>query len=245
MVHKTVDPAFIKSEAKRVFDSVKNGGLAILALDIAYSIGGSAREAIERSLVVKKRAGGKKCGGLGNIEMSKELHILDDRTREFISAVAVDLDLPFTIVAPVRMDHPYMQAMDPWVRDISTKNGTFSMLLNGGPLLNELAPMCLAELVPIVGSSANISLQGSNFSLESIEPEIRAAADVETDLGLGKYYNPQGISSTIISLPDLDVIRFGAFYEKIADVAKKDFGLEMPARPTDYVHKEQLEPAAA
>ena len=245
MVHKSVDSAFIKSEARRVFDVVKNGGLAIFAVDIAYSLGGSSREAIERSLVIKKRAGGKKCGGLGNIEMSKELHILDNHMRDFISTVTVDLDLPLTIVAPVRMDHPYMQAMDPWVREISTKNGTFSMLINGGPLLNELAGMALKEVVPIVGSSANISLQGSNFSLEDIEPEIREAVDAETDLGLGKYYNPQGISSTIISLPDLDVIRFGAFYEKIADVAKKDFGLELPVRPTNYVHKEQLEAAAA
>lgn len=245
MVHKTVDPTFIKSEAKRVFDAVKDGGLAILALDIAYSIGGSSREAIERSLAAKNRAAGKKCGGLGNISMSKELHVLDDKLRDFISTVAVDLDLPLTIVAPVRMDHPYMQAMDPWVRDISTKNGTFSMLMNGGPLLNELAPMCLEELVPIVGSSANVSLQGSKFSLESIEPEIRAVADVETDLGLGKYYNPQGISSTIISMPDMEVIRFGAFYEKIADVGRKDYGLSLPERPAHYVHKEQLDAAAA
>lgn len=245
MIHKSVDPSFIQGEAARVFDVIKNGGLAIFALDIAYALGGNSRESIERSMRIKNRAAGKRCGGLGSIELSNELHILDDRMREFISVVAVDFDMPFTIVAPVRMDHPYMQAMDPWVREISTKNGTMSLLINGGPLLNALAPMCLEHLVPIVGSSANISLQGSNFSLESIEPEIRAEVDAETDFGLSKYYNPNGISSTIVSLPDLDIIRFGAFYEKIADIAKKDFGLGMPVRPTNYVHKEQLEAASA
>lgn len=245
MVHKFKDPAFIQSEAERIFAVMKGGGLAIFALDIAYALGGNSRDAIERSMRIKRRAAGKRCGGLGSIALSKELHILDPMYRDLIATVAVDHDLPFTIVAPVRMDHPYMQAMDPWVRDVSTKNGTFSLLINGGPLLNALAPMCLDELVPIVGSSANISLQGSNFSLESIEPEIREAVDAETNLGLSKYYHPKGISSTILSLPDFEVIRFGAFYEKIADIAKRDFGREMPPRPTDYVHREQLEAASA
>lgn len=245
MLHKFVDPQFIQSEAERVFGVIRDGGLAIFALDIAYALGGNSREAIERSMRIKKRAAGKRCGGLGSLDLSRGLHDIPQDMRDLIRVVASDHDLPFTIVAPARMDHPYMQAMDPWVREVSTKNGTFSLLINGGPLLNALAPMCLDQLVPIVGSSANISLQGSNFSLESIEPEIRAEVDAEADLGLSKYYHPKGISSTILSLPDFQVIRFGAFYEKIADIARKDFGYELPPRPTDYVHREQLEEQAA
>lgn len=240
-----LDRAFVQSEAERVFNCIEAGGAAIFALDIAYAIGGNSRAAIEKTLRAKRRAAGKRNGGLGSIEMSKEIQVLDGRFRDMIRAVTVDHDLPFTIVAPVRMEHPYLKAFDPWVRDLSTKNGTMSLLLNGGPLLNALAPMCLAASMPIVGSSANISLEGSNFSLESIEPEIRAAADVETNFGLSRYYEPNGISSTIISLPDFQVIRFGAFYEKIRDILKRDFGQDLPVRPTTYVHREQLENALA
>jgi len=239
-----MDKAFIQAEATRAFDCIKGGGVAILALDLSYAIGSNTQESVERVIRAKRRPAEKTNGGPGNIELSKELHILGERHHEMIRAVTVDYNLPLTVCAPVRMDHPYMRAMDPWVLERSTKDGTFSLLINGGPLLDALVPMSLDQLCPIVGSSANISLQGCNFTLESIEPEIRAVADVETNLGLSKYYNPAGTGSTILSFPNLEVIRFGVFYDKIRDIFDSEFKQELPQRGR-WVHKDQMEAAAA
>jgi len=233
-----MNPTYIQSEAKRVFECIRNGGVAIIALDVAYAIGSNSRESVERVLKAKKRPPSKTNGSPGNLALSNEVHVLEQRHRDMIRAVTQDHNLPFTVCAPYRADHPYMRAFDPWVLEKSTRNGTFSSLINGGPLLNTLIPMCIDNLVPIVGSSANISLKGSHFSLDTIEPEIRAVADVETDLGLSKYYNPEGIATTIISMPDFQVIRFGLFYEKIRDIFKRDFNQNLPERGT-IIHQDQ------
>lgn len=234
-----MNQSFVESEAKRVFECVRNGGVAILALDVAYAIGSNSRESVERILKAKKRPPSKTNGSPGTLALSGEVHVLEQRHRDMIRAVTQDHNLPLTVCAPYRADHPYMRAFDPWVLEKSTRNGTFSSLINGGPLLDVLIPLCVDALCPLVGSSANVSLKGSHFSLESIEPEIRAVADVETDFGLSKYANSEGIATTIISMPDFQVIRFGLFYEKIRDILKRDFNQDLPERGA-IVHQDQV-----
>lgn len=234
-----MDQSFIESEARRVFECVRNGGVAILALDVAYAIGSNSRESVERVLKAKERPASKTNGSPGTLALSGEVHVLEQRHRDMIRAVTQDHNLPLTVCAPYRADHPYMRAFDPWVLEKSTRNGTFSSLINGGPLLDVLIPLCVDALCPLVGSSANVSLKGSHFSLESIESEIRAVADVETDFGLSKYCNREGIATTIISMPDFQVIRFGLFYEKIRDILKRDFNQVLPERGA-IVHQDQV-----
>lgn len=234
---------FIKSEARRVYECIRRGGVAIIALDVGYAIGSHSRESVERVLKAKRRPPSKINGSPGNLELSSEVHLLEGRQHDMVRAITQDHNLPLTLCAPCRADHPYMRAFDPWVLEKSTLEGTFSLLVNGGPLLNEVVPMCVDNLCPIVGSSANVSLKGTNFSLESIEPELRAAADVETNLGLSKYYNSEGMGSTILAMPSFEVIRFGIFYEKIRDILKRDFNQDLPERGR-FIHKDQALAAA-
>ena len=109
--------------------------------------------------------------------------------------------------------------------------GTLDMLINAGPLHNALARMAWERQFPIMGSSANRSLSGSKFRLQDIEPEVRAAAAIEIDYGLARYANAEGISSTILSFPKVEVLRFGVYYEQIRDILGRHFRIELPPKP--------------
>ena len=103
------------------------------------------------------------------------------------------------------------------------------MLLNAGELHNELTGQAYARGVPLFGSSANTSLQGSKYRLEDIEAPVREAADIALDHGTSKYANDEGRSSSIIDLRDFKTIRIGVNYERIADILLQEFGIDLQA----------------
>lgn len=229
----------IAADAQRLYQAVRGGGTCIVALDVAYAIGGHSADAIARIYEAKKRSRSKYNGALGSLSISEEIHDLNEEDRKIARIVTQGHGYPMTVVAPVRMNHPFVTSLDPAVRDISIKNGTMSLLLNGGPLLNALAELCLADNFALVGSSANLSLEGSNFALEDIEPEILAAADEVSDHGRGKWSNDEGLSSTILALPSREVIRFGVCYEETRAALREELGVELPPRG-DYIHIDQV-----
>ncbi len=105
------------------------------------------------------------------------------------------------------------------------------MLLNAGPFHRELTRLCMERQVLLFGSSSNLSLHGTKFRVEDIEPEIRAIADIVIDYGLMKYHLWQA-SSTLLNCETLEVVRFGSCYENIADILRRHFRIDLPARPT-------------
>lgn len=76
------------------------------------------------------------------------------------------------------------------------------------------------------------------------EPEVRSAAELHIDTGMSKYANADGLATTILRLPHLQVIRFGLFYDKIRDVFARDFGFELPQKGS-WTHREELDAVAA
>ena len=57
----------------------------------------------------------------------------------------------------------------------STRDGTLVMLLNAGRFHAELTRLSHQAVVPLFGSSANLTLGGTKFRVEDIEPEIKAS----------------------------------------------------------------------
>jgi hypothetical protein len=203
----------IAADAQRVFECVRDGGVAIIHLDIAYAILARSAEAVRRIL--------------GNHALHEALHILDDRAREMVRRITQHHDLPLAVIAPYHKDHTLLANLDPFVHQHAVKGDTLNILLNAGELRNALADIAVANGVICVGSSANVSLTGTKFRLEDIEPELRAIADVEIDYGLCAYHNPQGLSSTMIDFSTMRVQRAGVCYERIAGILKDEFGVEL------------------
>ena len=225
----------IRSDAERVWQAMQAGGVAIIPLDVAYGIFAQKPEAVRRIFEAKGRSATKPSGSIGSIAIMREVQVLTPRCLDIARALAEDYDLPFSPVAPFRADHPFFAKLDPFALARSTKAGTLDMLINAGPLHNELARLAWDRQFPIMGSSANRSLAGSKFRLADIEPEVRAAAAIEIDYGLVRYANDAGISSTILSFPNVEVLRYGVCYPQIRDILARHFGVELPPKPAGPV----------
>jgi len=215
------------ADAQRAFATIQAGGIAILPMDVGYSLIGGTRSALKKIFDTKRRAPSKLNAMLGNDELHRELHVASTRGEEIYRAIVHDYDLPLGVIAPCQPDHPFLRKLDADTYARSTKNDTLLMLVNAGKFHAALTRLSHAAGHLLFGSSANISLTGTKFSGADIEPEIRAIADIVIDYGLVKYH-PWSASSTLLDIETCTVYRQGVAYENIADILKRHFRVELP-----------------
>ncbi|WP_077001099.1 Sua5/YciO/YrdC/YwlC family protein [Variovorax sp. KK3] len=217
----------IGADARRAFDALKKGGIAIFPVDVGYTIAGGSAASLARIFKAKGRAPTKLNAMVGDMTIHRELHVLDERASAMVSCLTESYDLPIGAIAPYRTEHPLMRALDPTALVGSTKDGTVAMLLNAGPLHRELCRLSREECFPIFGSSANLTNTGTKFRVQDIPQELLSLADVVVDHGLRKYHRYQR-SATLINFQTMDVVRVGSCYELVADVLQRHFGVELP-----------------
>jgi len=164
---------------------------------------------------------------VGDAAIQRELHIVSPRGRDIVAAITEDYDLPLGCIAPCRIDHPLLRALTPEALAASTRDETLVILMNAGKFHAAITRLSLAEMHPLIGSSANRSLSGTKFSVEAIEPEIKAIADVIVDHGLQKFHAYRA-SSTLLNVETLEVVRMGSCYENIRYVIERHFGVALP-----------------
>jgi len=216
-----------EGDARRAFDVLKSGGIAIVPNDIGYSILGGSPAALQRIFATKGRAASKLNAMVGNADIERELHILSPRGRDIVAAITEDYDLPLGCIAPCRVDHPLLRALTPQALAASTRDDTLVILMNAGKFHAAITRLSLKENHPLIGSSANRSLSGTKFTVEAIEPEIKSIADVIVDHGLQKFHTYQA-SSTLLNVETLEVVRMGSCYENIRYVVDRHFGIVLP-----------------
>ena len=127
---------------------------------------------------------------------------LSPRGWDVYDVITEGYDLPLGAVGPCRLEHPLLQAMEPDALSMSTLDATVCMLVNAGPFHRALCDLSLAHGHPLFGSSANLSLHGTKFRVQDIEPEVLAIADVVIDHGLRKYHSYRA-SSTLLDMESL------------------------------------------
>lgn len=215
-----------EKDAERVFRTLRDGGVAIVPTSIGYAIVGATSEAIRRTHRAKGRAPSKYNAFTGSLELSDEIHLLDQRKRDMIRLLTVGYDLPVGTIAPCRKDHPIFRNLEPDVYEQSTYQDTAALLLNGGPVLRELGRLSREHGIGVVGSSANLSLHGTKFRVQDIEPEVLEAADEVIDHGLVRWV-AYGKSSTMIDFGTMRATRVGACYDLIADALQRHFGVAL------------------
>lgn len=220
----------VEADAKRAFDVLAAGGIAILPNDVGYSLIGGSTAALKRIFETKQRASSKLNAMLGNLAIHREVHVLTPSQRAIVEAIVVEHDLPLGLIAPARLDHPLLRKLDPDAIAGSTRAGTVCMLLNAGRFHEAICRLSLAAGHPLFGSSANRSLAGTKFRVEDIEPEVKAIADIIIDYGLRKYHLYKA-SSTLLDIETLTVVRRGSCLELITDVLKRQFDIELTVPP--------------
>jgi tRNA A37 threonylcarbamoyladenosine synthetase subunit TsaC/SUA5/YrdC len=219
----------IPDDARRAFAILKRGGIAILPNDVGYAAIGGSAAALQRIFEAKRRPPTKLNAMLGNLAIHRDVHIVSPSQRDIVDAIVIDHDLPLGLIAPARMDHPLLRGLDAETIRGSSKAGTICMLLNAGPLHDAICRLSHAETHPLFGSSANLTMSGTKFRVEDIEPEIKSIADIILDYGLRKYHAYRA-SSTLLDLEAMTVARYGSCFELIADVLQRQFGISLPPR---------------
>ena len=220
----------IAGDARRVIDVVKAGGIALLPNDTGYALCGASMDPLKKIYDTKQRGGHKRNAMAGDLETQRELHTLDRRAQDMVEALILDHDLPIGVIGTFRPDHPLLRKLDDEAVKASSAAGTMAMLLNAGPLHAEVTRLSREEVVPMFGSSANLTGTGTKFRVEDIQPELRSIADITIDYGLRRYHVYRR-AGTLINFSTLEVIRIGACYELIAGVLKRWFGVDLPADP--------------
>lgn len=217
----------LEADVALLLDTIAAGKVAIAPLDVAYAVNACTEPGIRRIYAAKKRSYEKPGGLFANTAMSRAIHIMEDFKHDLAETIVREENIPFSIVAPFRPDHQFFALVDPFVMQSSTKAETMDMLLNAGQFHNEIARQSWQRGMPVFGSSANTSLQGSKYRYQDIEAPVREAASVHFDYGLSKYANGQGHSSTIIDFRDFSVIRVGVVFERVANAFKRHGGITL------------------
>jgi tRNA A37 threonylcarbamoyladenosine synthetase subunit TsaC/SUA5/YrdC len=220
-----------RADAARVMDALLGGGIAVVPTTVGYVILGCTTPAINRIVAAKRRGASKLNAMVGCTELHAALHVLPARSRAAVRTVTERYDLPLGAVAPARLDHPMLGGLDAAVLSRTTLDGTIAMLMNAGPLLNELGRLSFEAGRPVIGSSANMSLKGTKFRVEHIEKEVLDIAELVIDYGLMRWAAYRR-SSTMINVHDFTVVRHGSCFDLIADVLRRHFDILL-APPRD------------
>jgi tRNA A37 threonylcarbamoyladenosine synthetase subunit TsaC/SUA5/YrdC len=225
------DALTIQADAARAFRSMLSGGVAVLPLSVSYAIFGHTARAVERIYELKQRAQTKPNGVIGNWDIFSDVMDTTPRDKDLVRCIIQDNNLPLSVIAPFRADHDWLSTVQFGALRRSTKAGTMDLLMNAGPLHNELAHLSWEAAAPLMGSSANVSLTGSKFTLAEVQDSLKQGCDIVLDYGASQYANEWAIGSTIIELPSWKVLRWGGCFEWQAQIVQREFGVALPPRP--------------
>ena len=225
------DVATTEADARKAFRIMKAGGVAVLPLSVSYAIFAHTARAVERIYELKQRSQTKPNGVIGNWDIFREVMETTPRDRDLVRCITLDHDLPLSVIAPFQRDHDWLRTVEFGGLRRSTKGNTMDLLMNAGPLHNALARMSWESASPLMGSSANVSLTGSKFTLEDVQDSLKNGCDIVLDYGRSRYANDYAIGSTIIELPTWKVLRWGGCFEQQAGIILTQFGVELPPRP--------------
>jgi tRNA A37 threonylcarbamoyladenosine synthetase subunit TsaC/SUA5/YrdC len=217
----------IAGDARRAFDTLKSGGIAIFPVDVGYTIAGGSQHSLQRIFKAKGRAPTKLNAMVGDMAIHRSLHRLPARESAMIAAITEEYNLPLGVIAPYDTAHPLIRKLDPVALAGSSLDGTIAMLVNAGPLHAELCRLSREEVFPIFGSSANLTNTGTKFRVQDIPQELTSIADTVIDHGLRKYHLYQR-SATLINFATMEVVRQGSCHELIADVLSRHFDVQLP-----------------
>jgi tRNA A37 threonylcarbamoyladenosine synthetase subunit TsaC/SUA5/YrdC len=227
LTSEPVIPAQLHADIAQLFEALAAGGFGIVPLDVAYAVVATTPGGIRSIFETKRRSYDKPSGMFGNWRLSRDIHVMDEKRHAMVREIIEDERIPFSVVAPFRADHPLFAATDPFVMKNSSKGGTLDMLLNAGQFHDAIAEGSVARGSAVFGSSANLSLTGSKYRYQDIEPAVRDAAAVAFDYGQSKYAHPDGLSSTIIDFTNFTVVRVGHCFDQLARAFAARFGVTL------------------
>ena len=93
-------------DAKNVFNILKNGGIAIVYMRNAYAIISGTDKALKKVYKSKKRDLKRPSGMVAYSKTHETMHVLDKNKKTIIKKFSKRYDLPISIIAPYKKNHP-------------------------------------------------------------------------------------------------------------------------------------------
>lgn len=84
----------IAGDASCAFAVLEAGGIAILPMDVGYSLTGGSEASLDKIFRTKGRTKEKLNAMIGDLAIHREIHVLDQRGRDIVRAITEDYDLP-------------------------------------------------------------------------------------------------------------------------------------------------------
>ncbi|CAG8313606.1 unnamed protein product [Penicillium salamii] len=103
LTQKVPDP---KPDANKVFQVLKNGGIAIILMNVGYGIIAIDQHALACIIDAKRREPHRRQAMIGSYSLHCGIHVLPTREAGVVKLLTVDLDFPLGVVAPYCPDHP-------------------------------------------------------------------------------------------------------------------------------------------
>ena len=94
------DPATVGLDARKAFQIMISGGVAVLPLSVSYAIFANTAHGVERIYKLKNRPQTKPNGVIGNWDIFSDVFQTESRDRDLVRCLTLDNDLPLSIVAP-------------------------------------------------------------------------------------------------------------------------------------------------
>jgi tRNA A37 threonylcarbamoyladenosine synthetase subunit TsaC/SUA5/YrdC len=205
----------MENDAHRVYATLQAGGLALIPTDVGYGLVAMEPNAVRRIYELKGRPTTKPCVTVASFDiLTRVAQPLSDAAREWLADIT--RLTPLAIVARLAPS-PLVDELPEYVRNQATHDGTIALFFRAGRLLERLAELALADGRLVLGSSANLSGTGNNYTFDSVPETMRASADLALDRGAAWFRNDQQLASTILDLTSGTFIRKGINYVRITE----------------------------
>jgi len=225
-------------DARRVYNVLKKGGIAIVYMRNAYAIMSGTDSALQKVYTAKKRNLNRPSGLVANARTHEKLHILSREKKNIIKKFSKKYNLPISIIAPYKKKHPLISKFSSFSKRLATKNNTVNLLLNSGPLREHIADLSLNDNFPLIASSANLSQKGTKYKVGDIEDRVKNCDDIIINYGPCEFYKKGktidydglSLSSTQIDFRDMSIVRKGVCFSEIYNIFKDEFDINLALR---------------
>lgn len=205
----------LEQDAERVYATVRTGGLVLLPTDVGYGLVAIEEAAVRRIYHLKGRPASKPCVTVANLEiLGRVAQPLTADVREWLAQIT--RVTPLAIVTHAARS-PLLDELSVYVRSQATHAGTIALFFKAGRILERVAELALADGKLLIGSSANLSGTGNNYTIAEVPARMRDGAELVIDRGPAVYRNAGQLASTILDLTRGTFLRKGINYERIAD----------------------------
>lgn len=195
----------IDFEAHQLYTLLADGGLALTRTSTGYGLVAMRSEAVRRIYALKGRAAVKPCVTVATMTILDDIaKPLAPDTRDWLIGAA--RRWPLALINELNPDSKLLASWEPFVRGQCTKVDTVASFFGVGELVSRAADIAFQHGELLVGSSANRSGTGNNYTIDDVPEEMRTSVDGVFDFGATHVSADGKLASSI-----LDLTRGGTF----------------------------------